>query len=219
MLGLDLLGLTKDEVLEAIGSQLFELFSSTSSLPSQESALKRVDRYRQQLIKAAIGYYLEKDKPLDEEKLEFIVTQGEEVLVPFIQKLYEEIKKRGLKHLQGLLMRCWEMYGKPTPLRCPRCGFRAVTPDLTCFVCGEAISERELKKANDFKEKLIEFAETADIFEIQKVLSESTVLWGETIKPSDSPTRSPFDVEVVLNDEEKKLLKEVLRARFELKRG
>lgn len=217
LLGLDILGMSKEEAMEALGDALYEILTATKSLPSLDAAMRKVERVKEGLVKLAISYYLEKGKELDEEKLEFIVTQGQEVLVPHIQLLHREVRRRGLDHLIGYLMSSWELYGKPTPLRCPHCGFRAVTPGLECFVCGSPIREDELKEANDFREKLIEYAEVADPFELEKIVRSATVLWGETIKPPDAPA-TPYDVEISITERERELLKKYIRAKLQGKR-
>lgn len=168
--------------------------------------VKRVQRHYENVAELVSMNILRIREKLTTEQLEYIVTYGRRAVAANIQRLYEEAKRLKREDLIPQLRYLWEEYGKPTPVPCPRCGFRAVTPDLTCFVCGAVLSEKEIRKAVDFDLMFQEFLETASIDELRDALERGYVLLGETVK-SPISRRESWDIEIFLSKHERELLK------------
>ena len=205
-IGLDYLGLTDKELEEVLGPVLETLIGDVSYKPKVEQLVKRIQRYYDNVAELISMNLLRVREKLTVEQLEYVITYGRRAVAANIQRLYEEAKRLNRTDLIPQLRYLWEEYGRPTPIPCPRCGFRAVTPDLTCFVCGAVLTEKEVRKAVDFDIMFREFVETASVDELRETLERGYVLLGETIKPPTSH-RDPWDVEIFLNKHEKELLK------------
>ncbi len=205
-LGLDYLGLSDEELQEVLGPVLEMLVGDVSYKPKVEQLVKRVQRYYDNIAELISMNLLRVREKLTVEQLEYVVTYGRRAVAANIQRLYEEVKRLNRTDLIPQLRYLWEEYGRPTPIPCPRCGFRAVTPDLTCFVCGAVLSEKEIREAVDFDVMFREFLETATIEELRETLERGYVLLGETVKPPTA-RREPWDIELFLNKKEKELLK------------
>ncbi len=205
-LGLDYLGLSDEELQEVLGPILEMLVGDVSYKPKVEQLVKRVQRYYDNIAELISMNLLRVREKLTVEQLEYVVAYGRRAVAANIQRLYEEAKRLNRTDLIPQLRYLWEEYGRPTPIPCPRCGFRAVTPDLTCFVCGAVLSEKEIREAVDFDVVFREFLETATIEELRETLERGYVLLGETVKPPTA-RREPWDIELFLNKKEKELLK------------
>ncbi len=214
-LGLDILGLTRDQYREMLKPVIEGIVSSYSSRPSNESILARLRATSQNVYILASAYLLEKLEKLTPEQLEFVVANGGPVAGRYAPKLYRLAVEYGRSDLIPQIRYLWELYGNPTPIPCPRCGFRALTPDLRCMVCGYEATEKEVKKVIDFESRLREFAEEAPLDAVREAIERGYVLVGETVKPPSAP-REPFDVELRLSREEIGLLRKLVEER---KRG
>ena len=213
-LGLDLLGLSDKELVEVLRPAIEAVVGESSYKPSTNTIISRLRRYYTNIAKIISMQLLRLREKLTPEQLEFIILSGEEVAGLNAPRLYQEILRCKRLDLLGNLRILWERYGRPTPFTCPKCGFRAITPNLTCIICGNSVSEKELKKSIDFREKLVEFGEEASISEIKEVLEKGYVLIGEYVKPP-SARRSPYDIELFLTSEEKKILSSMLKSKIE----
>ncbi len=213
-LGLDLLNLTNEELVEVLKPAIEAVVGEARYKPSIDTIISRLRRHFTNIAKLISMQLLRLKEKLAPEQLEFIILNGEEVAGINAPRLYHEALKYKRLDLINNLRILWEKYGNPTPFTCPKCGFRAVIPDLTCIICGNSLTERELKKSIDFKEKLMEFAENASISEIKEVLEKGYVLVGEYIKPPSAP-RSRFDIELFLSSEERKMLSSILKSKIE----
>ncbi len=208
-LGLDILGLSREQLIEALRPVIEGLLEQYSSRPSKEAIISRLVASSRHVYVFVSAYLLEKFDKLTPEQLEFVASYGEGVAAKYIPRLYREAKRLGREDLIPMLRTVWEKYGSPTPIACPYCGFRAVTPDLVCMVCGRELSEKEVKKAIDFREKLVEFAELYSPREIEEAVERGYVVVGESIKP---PSARPERGEVILHlsSDERNLLKSLL---------
>jgi hypothetical protein len=135
------------------------------------------------------------------------------MILGLVSKLYHEAKRLGRDDLIGVLRVKWanawlaKKYSILPP-ECPKCGFNAVLPDLTCLVCGSIVDEKGLKNHTDFKRNFIEAIEIMNCNELSRMLRYDYVyINGSGIKPSIYP-REPVDVDVYLSDSERKLIKE-----------
>jgi len=207
-LGLDILGLTRQEYVEML-KPIIEGIASSYSRPSKEAILARLKATADRVYMMASAYLLEKKEKMTEEQLEFAVLYGGPVLCRHVQRIYNQLKVYGRDDLIGQLRLSWERYCNPTPIPCPRCGFRALTPDLVCMVCGYEANENEIKKAIDFEQKIREFVEMYDRASVEEAIERGYVLVGETIKPP-SAKREPYDIELRLSKNEKELMRRLL---------
>ncbi len=184
-LGIEYLGL-RDSVLDDIVKDVLDaIVTSSSYKPSLDTLIKRINRYRKQLNKLIAARIIEDTDKLNEQQIEFVVYYGEEAIVQHIPDLYRVVKKIGREDLLDMLKYVWEKYGKPTPLSCPRCGFRTVMPNLSCMVCGYVVSEDYVRESIGFSEKFIEFLKNSSIAVLREVLDIGYVL------VSDIDVRSP----------------------------
>ncbi len=211
-LGLDLLGLSREEYAEILRPVVEGIVSQYSSRPSREAVLNRLENAARNIYMLASAYVLEKYEKLTEDQLEFIVANAPQIAAKYVQKLYREALRLGRRDVIPMLRSAWERFGTPTPLACPRCGFRAVTPDLVCIVCNYELSEREAKEMLDFEEKLRELAEFYSPFEIRETIARGYVIIGDVVKPATAE-RQPTDIVLHLSDSEKKLLSQLLAER------
>ncbi len=181
-LGLDFLGLN-DKVVENIVKDLMDaVVTSTSYKPSLDTVLKRIERHKSQLYKVIVYNILENIpvKKLSMQQLEFIVSYGAEVLIPYISDLYKVLKERGRDDLIPALQYIWEKYGRPSPIECPKCGFRAIMPDLSCLVCGYIVKEDYVRERLDFDTKFNEYIKNASVAELREVIDIGFVLLSES---------------------------------------
>lgn len=208
-LGLDVLGLTRDQYREMLRPIIEGILSTYSSRPAVDTIISKMRATLNQLYMMAAAYVLEKLDELNEEQLEFVIANGATVAVNHIAKLYKHIEKYRRWDLLPQLRYLWETYGKPTPLSCPYCGFRAITPDLVCLVCGREIKENDLKKAIDFEQRLIEFAETTELSKLREIIEKGYVLIGEDIR-SPSEEHTGVEVELRLSEPEKEIIRNIM---------
>ncbi len=208
-LGLDYLGLTERELRDVIEPIISSIAEARSTKPSVESLVKRIVAGKQMLYKAIAAKLLEREE-LTVDQLEFIVANAPELAGRAAPKLYRIAKAAGADHIIDTLRFLWERYGKPTPVRCPYCGFRAVTPALECIVCGRSVEEEDLKRAIGFEDLLRRFAETADPALVEEVIRRGYVLLDDEIKPPSLRSTTPLAVEIYLTRRERELLRSLL---------
>lgn len=207
-LGLDLLNLTQQEYVEML-KPIIEGIASTLSRPSKEAVLARLRAAVDKVYMMAAAYLLEKKDRISEEQLEFVVSYGGPVLCRHAQHIYNQLRMYGRDDLVSQLRLSWEHYCNPTPVPCPRCGFRALTPDLVCMICGYEADEKEVKKVIDFEQRIREFVEMYDKASVEEAIERGYVLVGEIVKPP-SAQREPYDIELRLSKSEKELMKRLL---------
>lgn len=218
-LGLDLLGLSREDYKEILRPVVAGIVEQYSSRPSRETIVNKLVNLQPHLYVLASAYVLERDKPLTEDAVEFIVSNAPQVAARYVSKLYEAVNRLGRHDLLPLLRSAWERYGHPTPVPCPRCGFRAVTPDLVCMVCGYELDEREVKEAVDFERLLEEFAELYGPGEVREAIERGVVLLGDGVLKPPSAPREPTDIALHLTRRERERLRELVSLRLEVSRG
>lgn len=210
-LGLDILGLGREDYREILKPVVEGIVSRYSSRPSKEAVTNRIMNIAQHVYALAAAYLLERDRELTEDQVEFVITNAPMIAARYVQRLYSVVKRLGRNDLIPLLRSAWERYGRPSPIACPYCGFRAVTPDLVCIVCGREIRERDVKQAIGFEERLRELVEFYGPMGAREVLEKGYVLLGDTLKP---PSAGGEGGEIVLHLSrgEKELLRNLLLA-------
>ncbi len=208
--GLHDLSVTLDELRELLRPIIDEIADTYSSRPSKDQIMARMLRNEEKLLELIAAYLAETREELDEQLLEFIVYNLGASGARLVPKLYREAKRLGREDLIDVLRGKWLESGLATPYQCPRCGFYALTPSLTCIVCGAEVDENEFKESIDFESLLEEFAETATRDEILEVVNEKRIVYdGVRLKPPSQ--RTVNDIELHLSRDEVEKLRAKLR--------
>ncbi len=216
-LGLDLMGIKPEDLIDIIENIVEGIVENRSTKPSTESLLKRILAGRDHVKKAVAAKLLEKrGEDLSLEQLEFIISSAPELAGRAAPLLYRLAKKYNADHLIIALQSLWNKYGRRTPIRCPRCGFYAVTPDLTCMICGASLSEEEIKQSIDFINRLKRYLESAPISLIREIYQAGFVVLNNEIHAPSTAPHSGFRVELYLDRKERELVKNILKERGEL---
>ncbi|GAB6147873.1 hypothetical protein JCM10135_04140 [Stetteria hydrogenophila] len=203
----------QDKLVEIVRDIVVSIAESRATKPSLESIIKNIMASEQVFLKAIASRLIEDVDSLSLEQLEFIVNNAPEIAGRAAPLLYQRAAALGAQHVIDSLRHYWLIYGNPTPITCPRCGFRAVTPNLTCMVCGAVLDEQEVKEAIGFKSMLKEFAEHADPKLVEEVLRAGFVLVNHEVNPPSMRHSLDFYVELYLTREEKELVRSIIRRR------
>jgi len=185
-----------DEVSEALGlkdlvsnegfqreivREVLELIvHSTTSKPSIDVLLRRIESNRKSINKLISTKILESTSKFTAEQLNFIISYGEEAVIPFISEIYKELIKSGRIELIDALKYVWEKYGRPTLVQCPKCGFRSVMPDYSCTICGYSVTENYVREQLSFSALFEDYVRTASIAELREVLDAGFVIVSES---------------------------------------
>ncbi|ADI32288.1 hypothetical protein [Staphylothermus hellenicus] len=168
--GMDTLQLP-DKLKQKITREILDIvITSTSYRPSTDTILKRIARNRELINMLIAAHMLEELNDFTDEQLEFIVYYGKRMIIPEISRLYRILVKKNRKDLISYLQYVWEKYGRPSPVKCPKCGFNAIMPDYTCYICGHTVTETYIREQIGFDEKLREFVKEASVAELREVL-------------------------------------------------
>ncbi len=177
-----------------------------------ELIVKRLELQREALYKHIASKIMVEEEELDSVKLEFIVNYAPEIAGKTAPTLYRLVKEKGPSHLLENLKRLWETYGSPTLLACPRCGFKALTPDFYCIVCGSTPEEGEVKRNMGFETQLRQAAVKWHEKLIAEAVNAGFVYYNGEIKPP-SMGKKGADVVFHLSYREKSILREVMAER------
>jgi len=216
--GLDYLGLSRDRWLEVLRDILEELYGSTTSYKSAEDIARRLVRSSDRVypvIASRLAYVLERPTA---DQLEFIVSNVGDAVLDLAPRLYRWAVEVGREDLLGTLRYKWattwtKLRTPVLPVRCPRCGFNSVMPDLGCAVCGALLSEREVKSSVDLPRRLEELARGVACSELGNLLRYDYVLVNDLEVKPPSANRLLVDVEVYLGREERNLIRRVYEER------
>ncbi|MEB3816850.1 MAG: hypothetical protein LRS46_02785 [Desulfurococcales archaeon] len=209
-LGLDYYGLSPDDIKDIVADIVQGIAASRSTKPSNESILKNILRNKDSLLKAVAAMLLDRGPPYTVEQLELIISYAPELAGRAAPLLYHEARRLGAEHIVEALRDLWRRYGRPTPIQCPRCGFHAVTPELTCMVCGASLSEEEVKRAVGFRRLLESFARRSSPQLVLEVIRAGYVVLDDEVKPPSLKKPGEFGVQLFLSREEKELLRSLL---------
>jgi len=217
-MGLDVLGLSHSE-LHSILSKIVDLLRGDASTINIDTIVRRFHRNLEHVMPIIATQILELRDELDEQLLEFVVNNIGDNVLAHAPRLYRECIKKNridlLDRLRTAWARAWvKLRGPPLPLKCPKCGFDALMPDLSCLVCGSIVSEEELKKSTNFEELLRDFAYTASLEEVKTAISYGYVLLTSLGLKAPNSERHPLDIEVLLTSKEREFLSKCLRERM-----
>ena len=212
-LGLDSIGLTANDIKDLVASAVSSMSEGRSTKLTEDVALKRLLAVKDNLLKAIAAKLLSSGAELDRGRLEFVVTYFPEGAGKAAPYLYQVARKLGADDIIATLRPLWAQYGRPTPVRCPRCGFLAVTPDLTCLVCGAQLSEGEIKRDLGFPNTLVAVARRLHPRLVEEMIGAGYVVVDGDVNPPSLGPQSGFRLVLHLSREEKELLKKVLEER------
>lgn len=187
---MNILGLPDKLKLKITREILDIVVTSTSYKPSTETILKRISRNKELVNMVIAARMLEEIKDFTDEQLEFIVYYGNRMIIPEISRLYRILVKRNRKDLIGYLQYVWEKYGRPAPVNCPKCGFNAVMPDYTCYICGYTVTESYIREKIEFDVKFREFVKESSVAELREALEYGFIFVG---KEGVKTPRAKFD--------------------------
>jgi hypothetical protein len=209
-LGLDYYGLAPEDIRELVADIIQGIAANRSTKPSVESLIKNIMRNKESFLRALAGMLIEKAERLTVEQLELIVSYAPQLAGRAAPILYREASRLGADHIIEALRSLWLRYGHPTPIRCPRCGFHAVAPDLTCLVCGATLSEEEVKESIGFRDMLRTFARRAPRQLVLEVLRAGYVVVDGEVRAPSMRRPGEYALELYLSREEKRILEEEL---------
>lgn len=211
-LGLDYIGLTVEELASMLEPMIDELVEARSTKPKADTIASRLERGKQVLFKAIAVHLLERED-LTPEQIDFIIANAEELAGRVAPRLYRYAARHGMEHAVDALRYLWDRYGKPLPLRCPRCGFSSLTPDLECMVCGARVSEEEVKESIGFREMIREYAVSADSALVREILAAGYVILDGEVRPPSLRPANGYGVVIYLSREEKEELRRILSSK------
>ncbi|BAN90061.1 hypothetical protein [Aeropyrum camini] len=214
-LGLDYLGLSGDEVRDVLEPIVSEAVQ-TLSRPTAEGIARKIVGQKHLFLKALASRLVESVERLDRERLEFIVQNAPEIAGKAAPALYEAAERLGAEDLVEELRMLWEAYGSPTRARCPKCGFKALTPDLWCLVCRRTSSEEEFKRSIGFESLLESWASRAPRELVEEVLRSSIIYYDDGTLAALSEPRSPLAIPLTLGSREKERLRRILQGKTRL---
>lgn len=201
-----------DRVLRDVLEPIVYEIAGRASRPNPESIAKRVILMRGQFLKGVAARLLEFGGELTREQLEFVLVHAPDLGGRAAPLLYDVAVRLGASDLIESLRDLWEAYGRPTAARCPRCGFKALGPDLACLVCGAAVSEEELKRSIGFGDMLRRFAKSAPRRLVEEVLAAGYVYYEDGVLKAPSEPRGPYAVQLILGRREREELRAILTA-------
>lgn len=179
-LGLKDLVVNEDFQREIVREVIELVVHSTTSKPSIDVLLRRIESNRKNINKLISAKILESTNKLTAEQLNFVISYGEEAVIPFISEIYRELVKSSRNELIDALKYVWEKYGRPTLVQCPKCGFRSIMPDYSCTICGYSVTENYVREQLSFSALFEDYVRTASIAELREVLDAGFVIVSES---------------------------------------
>jgi hypothetical protein len=214
MLGLDILGLNEDQVVELLRDLLVQIIGDRVTKPKAETLVNAILRNQDKAFMVIAAKLLEivPEGKLTPEQLEFVANYIGALSIPFMPRLIKEAKRLNMNIdsvLQAAWETAWRSRGEPGPVGyCPKCGFRSVAPDGTCMVCGHILTERELREATDFESKLNAFLQEATCKELEELLKENRA-YVDHSSVSLTPNNK-WAIEIILTRNEREKVKEII---------
>lgn len=204
--GLDLIGLNSNDIRSLVEEIINSIAESRVTKPSEESLIKKFINMKDQFMKSIAARLVENDEINSRERLEFVITYYPELAGRATPKLYQLAKKFNAIDLIDNLRQLWNTYGKPTPIRCPVCGFNSVTPDLVCVICGSILDEKDIKKDIDFKNQVLKLKSVYSKKLIEEIINSGYVIFDGEIKPPSLQEKDKISIVLHLSKDEKEAL-------------
>jgi hypothetical protein len=216
-LGLEYLGLSRDEYLEILRRPVELLYGSPTTKPDVETIVKRFRRFSENVYPLIAVALLNLKEDLKSEHLDFIVNNIGKAVLEYAPKLYKEAVRLGREDVLPTLRRLWriawiEQHSKTLPVTCPKCLFNSLTKDMYCLVCGSVVTEKQLKEFLDFRELLKNYVNSVSCEELRELTRYDYVLLNNNgIKHPKELREEGVDIEVLLSNDEKTLIKQKYR--------
>jgi hypothetical protein len=216
-LGLEYLGLSRDEYLEILRRPVELLYGSPTTKPDVETIVKRFRRFSENVYPLIAVALLNLKEDLKSEHLDFIVNNIGKAVLEYAPKLYKEAVRLGREDVLPTLRRLWriawiEQHSKTLPVTCPKCLFNSLTKDMYCLVCGSVVTEKQLKEFLDFRELLKNYVNSVSCEELKELTRYDYVLLNNNgIKHPKELREEGVDIEVLLSNDEKTLIKQKYR--------
>lgn len=216
-LGLEYLGLSRDEYLEILRRPVELLYGSPTTKPDVETIVKRFRRFSENVYPLIAVALLNLKEDLKSEHLDFIVNNIGKAVLEYAPKLYKEAVRLGREDVLPTLRRLWriawiEQHSKTLPVTCPKCLFNSLTKDMYCLVCGSVVTEKQLKEFLDFRELLKNYVNSVSCEELKELTRYDYVLLNNNgIKHPKEVREEGIDIEVLLSNDEKTLIRQKYR--------
>lgn len=216
-LSLAYLNLSREEYIELLKEPFVNAVGQVKTKPKSKTIISRLQA-NQEVLNEYFAAKLLMMKPIEkmnDEQLEFIVYNLKRGLPNIISTIYQELKKRNNEFLIDILRNNWNVYGIRSPIRCPKCKFYAIMPDLSCKVCNYIMSEKELKTELNIITLLGEYKKLNPTG-FAEILKSGYFYYTEEgiISPSEYRERrregtSNLVFEIILSNSEKRKLQEL----------
>jgi DNA-directed RNA polymerase subunit RPC12/RpoP len=204
------MGIGREEALQVLEEIAVSMAEQYSSKPSPDALVKRALAQRDAVLKAIAARLAEKGESLSGPELEFIVQYAPEIAGRAAPALLQAALKTGAGYIVDALRDLWAIHGNPTKAPCPRCGFKSLTPDYTCIVCGSSVSEEEFKSHIGFESLLKRWAEHVPRELVEEALRAGYVYYEDDEILAPSQPGSPLRIQVFLSRREKEALRELV---------
>ncbi|BCU71185.1 hypothetical protein [Stygiolobus caldivivus] len=208
-LGLAYLNLSREEYKELIKEPFSGAVGEVKTKPKSRTIINRLSANKDALMEfLAMKLVRIKDlEKLSEEQLEFVVYNTRNAIKDLGPRLYEVCVKRGRNDLIDILRSNWTLYGINSPVKCPKCGFNAIMPDLSCYICRYVISMKQIKEELNVLQMLFDYYKI-DQDGFKEIMSAGYFYYSwEGILPPSKQQKDVFKFEIILNKEEKEKLK------------
>jgi len=215
LLGLSYLNFSREEYKEILKEPFASAVGEVKSKPKLSTILNRLRAMGDNLMEI-IAYKILRIKDLEklsDDQLEFVTNYTRQGIIQLADRLYRELIRRNKKDLIDILRNNWTLYsnGFRSPIKCPRCGFESVMPDLSCKVCGYTLSMRELKNTINVMSTLQDYIKF-DKEGFSEILKSGFFYYTSEgpVPPSKfKPAQGLIYYEVILNKEEKQKLESI----------
>lgn len=173
------LQLPLDKAKEIIRDIVEIVASSYSSKPTPEAIVKKIKRNRQVFNEYIVSKLVKELDKFTHKQVEYIVTRGGRAILQDAERLYKIATRENREDLVDIIRSIWNNSGPRSLLDCPKCGFKAITPERYCMICGATITEDYIRRLLGFEDKFNIYLKTASIAELNETLQHGCVLVGE----------------------------------------
>ncbi|MCE4608536.1 MAG: hypothetical protein F7B61_06240 [Caldisphaeraceae archaeon] len=212
MLGLDIIEVDASSIKGLVSEIVAAIAESRVTKPTINSIVKKMIASKNNFMKAIASTLISSNEVNSRERLEFLISYAPELAGKASPILYKTAKKLNLQDVIEDLRHLWNLYGRPTPVRCPRCGFNSVMPDLTCIVCNATLSEKEIKDEIGFNELLNNIVSTYNREVIYEIIHAGYVVFDGELKPPSMANNDSIEIILHLSREEREALKKTIES-------
>jgi len=203
-LGLDLLGLSREEILTIL-TKIVEIVLGESR-PDIDTIVRRVKRNEDKIRPLIALGILELRESLTEYQIEYVFSAIGPWILTHAGKLYRESVRLGKTDYLAQARLEWNKQwisqrDKTLPPECPVCGFNSLMPDYTCLVCGSSPSIKTLTTYYKVDEYLDTLTKRGDVEGLRRILETGYILISATgIKIPGRDEKEKYDLEIHLTE-------------------